>query len=111
MGDLISREAFNAALENRYLNYEFEKRGLPRLDEMSLDCYRALEAQGNVIRDVLYEQPAVDAEPVRHGEWIYQDDEIMQCKTCSLCRCESFDLDGAGYCPNCGAKMDLEDEQ
>lgn len=59
-GDLISREAFNNALENRYLNYEFEKRGLPRLDEMSLDCHRALEAQGNVIRDVLYEQPAVE---------------------------------------------------
>lgn len=59
-GDLISREALNNALENRYLNYEFEKRGLPRLDEMSLDCYRALEAQGNVIRDVLYEQPAVE---------------------------------------------------
>lgn len=59
-GDLISREAFNNALENRYLNYEFEKRGLPRLDKMSLDCHRALEAQGNVIRDVLYEQPAVE---------------------------------------------------
>ena len=55
--------------------------------------------------------PAVDAEPVRHGEWIYQDGEIMLCKTCSLCRCESFDLDGAEYCPYCGAKMDLEDEQ
>lgn len=59
-GDLISRDAFNNALENRYLNYEFEKRGLPRLDEVSLDCHRALEAQGNVIRDVLYEQPAVE---------------------------------------------------
>lgn len=58
--DLISREAFNNALENRYLNYEFEKRGLPRLEEMSLECHRALEAQGNVIRDVLYEQPAVE---------------------------------------------------
>lgn len=60
MNDLISREAFNNALENRYLNYEFEKRGLPRLDEMSLDCHRALEAQGNVIKDVLYEQPVVE---------------------------------------------------
>ena len=42
------------------MNYEFEKRGLPRLDEMSLDCHRALEAQGNVIREVLYEQPVVE---------------------------------------------------
>lgn len=60
MNDLISREAFNNALENRYLNYEFEKRGLPRLEEMSLDCHRALEAQGNVIKDVLYEQPVIE---------------------------------------------------
>lgn len=60
MSDLISREAFNNALENRYLNYEFEKRGLPRLEEMSLDCHRALEVQGKVIRDVLYEQPVVE---------------------------------------------------
>lgn len=63
------------------------------------------------VLDIIDELPAVDAEPVRHGEWIYQDGEIMLCKTCSLCRCESFDLDGAEYCPYCGAKMDLEDEQ
>lgn len=60
MSDLISREAFDNALKDRNLNYEFEKRGLPRLDEMSLNCHRALEAQGNVIRDVLYEQPSVE---------------------------------------------------
>lgn len=58
--DLISREAFNNALENRYLNHEFEKRGLPRLDKMSLDCHRALRAQGKVVIDVLYEQPVVE---------------------------------------------------
>lgn len=112
--DLISREAFNNALENRYLNYEFEKRGLPRLDKMSLDCHRALEAQGNVIRDVLYEQPAVDAEPVQHGKW--GDLCRGKVRVCSCCK-HHFDntcndIDGEWiFCPNCGAKMDLEDEQ
>ena len=60
MNDLISREALIKELEQRHLDDVFIKRGLPRLDEMSLDCHRALEAQGNVIRDVLYEQPAVE---------------------------------------------------
>lgn len=109
--DLISREALIKELEQRHLDDVFIKRGLPLLREMSLECNRALEAQGSAIRDVINGLPAVDAEPVRHGEWIYQDGEIMLCKTCSLCRCESFDLDGAEYCPYCGAKMDLEDEQ
>lgn len=61
MNDLISREAFNNVLENRDLNHEFEKLGLPRFDELSLDCRKALEAQGNAIKNVLYEQPVVIA--------------------------------------------------
>ena len=112
--DLISREAFNNALENRYLNYEFEKRGLPRLDKMSLDCHRALEAQGNVIRDVLYEQPAVDAEPVRHGKWIKGayvcGDNEWKCSVCGETEWRGS-ADWMKFCMYCGAKMDLEDEQ
>ena len=108
-GDLISREALMQELEQRHLDDVFIKRDLPPMRKMSLECNRALKTQGDAIRDVINGLPVVDAEPVRHGEWIYQDDEIMSCKTCSLCRCESFDLDGANYCPYCGAKMDLED--
>lgn len=52
--------------------------------------------------------PAVDTEPVRHGKWIYKDDDVAPWHRCSLCRCESSDF-GASYCPYCGAKMDLED--
>lgn len=88
-GDLISRTALIDSL------YEHEFQIYCPLDDVST---------------VIDAEPAVDAEPVRHGEWIYQDDDIMPWQTCSLCRCESFDLDGARYCPYCGAKMDLEDE-
>lgn len=28
--------------------------------------------------------------------------------SCSLCGCSAFDLHGANYCPNCGARMDEE---
>lgn len=58
--------------------------------------------------------PAVDAEPVRHGEWIRTDeaDDYVECK-CSVCSFKdytpSYDVAywiGRNYCPNCGAKMD-----
>ena len=54
--------------------------------------------------------PTVDAEPVRHGKWVYHEDDIMPWNSCSLCGCEAFDMHGANYCPNCGAKMVLEDD-
>ena len=58
--------------------------------------------------------PAADVAPVRHGRWVKSKDELCTIK-CSTCReewyfeCDDdvFDLN-YHYCPNCGAKMDLE---
>lgn len=68
---------------------------------------------------------AVDAEPVRHGRWV-QDYELYEGMEdwseapfvrCSECAHKEYgaDLndytapdDLPNYCPNCGAKMDLE---
>ena len=51
--------------------------------------------------------PAVDAEPVRHGWWIRQDNTFTR-YMCS--ECESKNHAGhENYCPNCGAKMDKEE--
>ena len=71
----------------------------------------------------------VDVAPVRHGEWVFGKDlpyswgQILKNKYhlyCSECleqafnRSEDndpdFDVD-TSYCPNCGAKMDLEEEK
>lgn len=58
-------------------------------------------------------QPTIDAEPVRHGRWIelktYDEDGyyVFEYK-CSECKyIEPFGV--SNYCPNCGAKMDLEE--
>lgn len=58
--------------------------------------------------------PTIDAEPVRHGRWIDRGDYVttaygsLDLKICSECNAE-VTLDGYDYyCPNCGAKMDLE---
>ena len=58
--------------------------------------------------------PTIEAEPARHGRWV---DRMVRDWHCSEC---GKKLTGHGwdgycykdlplYCPNCGAKMDLED--
>ena len=64
-------------------------------------------------REFIKEQPTVDAEPVRHGRWEMSSD-IPDYIICSRC-CAVFDVWKADmeqyhYCPNCGAKMDLEED-
>ncbi len=53
--------------------------------------------------DVLLEQPIVDAVPVVHGRWI----KYITCYRCSECGHQVTSADN--FCPNCGAKMDLEE--
>lgn len=51
--------------------------------------------------------PAVDAQPVRHGKWIRQDDTFTRYK-CSECGSENH-KGYENFCLYCGAKMDEED--
>lgn len=55
--------------------------------------------------------PAADVAPVRHGRWIPSDYTGDCCYTCSECGFErdAYLLDVGNYCPNCGARMDKED--
>lgn len=56
--------------------------------------------------------PAADVAPVVHGEWIDIPDGTET--ICSYCKASwnVFDNDTYrfNYCPNCGAKMEREDE-
>lgn len=62
----------------------------------------------NFVRNVINEQPTIEAEPVRHGRWIdgmpYTGSHW---KVCSKCH-KSADHPAGGheYCGHCGAKMD-----
>ena len=68
------------------------------------------------------------AQPVRHGKWTEEthldDGYAMLSRRCSNCYIQlskitmtgnviviECDMRNYRYCPNCGAKMDLEDEQ
>ena len=62
--------------------------------------------------------PTIDAAPVVHGRWILlgkneHDYETSVEEKCSLCGRYVYRYDTElqdNYCPNCGAKMDKEDE-
>lgn len=102
MDDLISREAAIAIMQAK--------------GEM------AMGTPANVFycaAHMLEMMPAVDAEPVRHGRWVKASGmlppECHDKKRCSVCA--NFALHDrlgrvrpSNYCPNCGAKMDEEQE-
>lgn len=70
------------------------------------------------VKSIIRSIPAADVAPVVHGKWmVKQIDSFRKFEiTCSVCgwtgidNYDSYD-DPAdyNYCPNCGAKMDLEE--
>lgn len=53
------------------------------------DAYKAVKAV-----------PVADVAPVRHGRWV----DGIRCSECG-----QVDWTKPNYCPNCGARMDLEE--
>ena len=118
MDEYIEREAISEEIRKYYYKNppnssygEGFDRGLDRAQRAILDA------------------PAADVAPVRHGRWViekrhtvsrnpYIDDNYFASATCSECdfcihaETKSFgypDLNTTNYCPNCGAKLDLEE--
>ena len=56
--------------------------------------------------------PTIDAQPVKHGRWIFKHNPITDPKkyfiriVCSECNLHTGQK--SNYCPNCGARMDGE---
>lgn len=52
---------------------------------------------------------AADVAPVVHGEWLCAEADDEQFFLCSVCNDKEYWE--SNYCPNCGAKMDEEQEE
>ena len=93
------------------------------------DAIRVVNGQSSLtmtrssLIDSISKRPAADVAPVRHGRWIGCNGEIVDwdennpgCPRhscfCSICKSWLTASDEfpviAYFCPNCGAKMDLE---
>lgn len=83
-----------------------------------VDGWDMEQFQTDEIVEIIEEQPTIEAEPVRHGEWIEKmsilEDFIQGSKMhyCSCCGHEmmmsKYIKRKMNYCSNCGAKMEVK---
>ena len=64
-----------------------------------------------LVRNIVLRTPAADVAPVRHGRW---ENGNPICPVCGGDKFKDLDADiwcdwQPAFCPNCGAKMDLEE--
>jgi len=56
----------------------------------------------------IFELPAADVAPVRHGRWV--DGKCDNCGEHAPYWCLATTFHESNFCPNCGAKMEVQDE-
>lgn len=99
MAEYIKRESIQKALKNV-------------TDDPSCPLFLAA-----MIEQYIDQEPAADVVEVKHGKWIgkqldnFRKYEVT-CSNCGWIGIENYDSynepSDFNYCPNCGAKMDLE---
>ena len=94
---------------------------ISRLEKVDMDTYYGFTAAVQIGVDhaiqCIKEAPAADVAPVRHGRWLTTDayPHHLYCSVCYKTYAKNAkwvnELDlPTNYCPNCGARMDKEDE-
>ena len=100
MAELIDRE-------------ELRERIYERFGKTSTKVIATVE-EGRITSDWAFLEPflnaakTVDAEPIRHGHWIWLEPYgalLTHCRKCSECG-EIKAQEATNFCPNCGALMD-----
>lgn len=64
------------------------------------------------IADEIENAPSADVAPVVHGTWLLRHIGHGHYRECSVCHATPiYVTNNTNYCPNCGAKMDMEQEE
>jgi hypothetical protein len=112
--DLISRSALLKSLQDSY-----KQLSELYLKETDVEQKLSMESQLIVFTEVILrtkKAPAVDAKPVQNGKWSkpiiigYDGIHVLYGRSCSECGYDSR-LYHANYCPHCGAKMMISEEE
>ncbi len=99
MADYISREALREAFENADADV------MEDFGDGTCDWGFGMQN----IREVINSVPTADVEPVRHGWW-QVNRRCSECGNPAPLAYSEPDYWKSKYCPNCGAKMDMEVE-
>ena len=59
----------------------------------------------NIARQLIEEAPTIEAEPVKHGRWVYDHWCEFKCSNCANLSNSNPYKGREKYCPECGAKM------
>lgn len=72
-----------------------------------------------IVKTAVEKAPTIDSEPVKHGRWVLGHvppglctpggNRPWICSECGTVKSWRMDKPESNYCPNCGAKMDLEE--
>lgn len=106
MAEYIEREAAIAVADYAVDEHPYDKD--PEKPETFSPYNMGWHDACDYIRDKLEDLPAADVAEARHGWWIASHDEFC---ACSICKYPVYvGWNQTNYCPNCGAKMDKEEE-
>ena len=93
------------------LQAEIDK-GIPPFDDVMGSIRCGIRLARNIVED----EPTIDAEPVRHGKWIIWDEiiagiyhTVSECSECGFTT-DKMSREEMPYCPNCGTRM-IENER
>ena len=108
MAEYIDRDALRDTVESIDWYSVYKGRLIDGAPSSANALYKA-----NDIYSAIDNAPAADVAPVRHGRWIHTDLAAHwlgkdECSECTYHEKDRSDLSHFNYCPNCGAKMDLE---
>lgn len=75
------------------------------------NCYKQFTS--GFITTIATNVPSVEYAPVRHGRWVMKETMIRSpyAKNAYCSECLEETSYAHKYCPNCGAKMDLEEQK
>lgn len=118
MARYIDADAFQTFLEDKIEETKFDKKNSYG-DEYYEMAVEATEYAFKKILSELKNEPTADAQEVKHAKWVHYGKDV-QCSNCGHVSddiCFEVDMDSGyytvlpHYCSNCGAKMDLEEEE